>query len=84
MSASARARARAGGYLTVAVGTVVSLLTMSAVAGAKDGFLMPDPRPDTPIAEPCMTDCEAPSKVVGKARIFDVTPDQEGESSLVD
>ena len=50
----------------------------------KDGFLMPDPRPDTPADEPCMQDCDVPSEVIGKARILDVTPDQEGDGSLVD
>ncbi|MEM8952503.1 MAG: cytochrome c, partial [Pseudomonadota bacterium] len=49
-----------------------------------DAFFMPDPRPDTPTDEPCMQDCDAPSDVVGKARILDVTPDQEGEGALVD
>ncbi len=50
-----------------------------------NGFFMPDPRPDTPVAEPCMQDCDAPSEVIGKARILDVTPDQdEGEAVVVD
>lgn len=44
----------------------------------KDGFLIPDPRPDTPMDEPCMQDCAAADKIIGKARILDVTPDQEG------
>ncbi|MEZ5935317.1 MAG: cytochrome c [Alphaproteobacteria bacterium] len=48
----------------------------------KDGFFMPDPRPDTPMDEPCMSDCKVPTEIVGKARILDVTPDQEGEGSL--
>ncbi|MGI9508068.1 MAG: c-type cytochrome [Geminicoccaceae bacterium] len=50
----------------------------------KDGFFMPDPRPDTPMGEPCMQDCDAPVEVIGKARILDVTPDQESEGALVD
>ena len=41
------------------------------------GFDMPDPRPDTPVAEPCMQDC-AVGEVIGRAVILDVTPDQEG------
>lgn len=49
-----------------------------------DGFLMPDPRPDTPTDEPCMADCDVADTVVGKARILDVTPDQEGEGAVVD
>jgi len=48
------------------------------------GFLMPDPRPDTPGEEPCMRDCDVPDEVIGKARILDVTPDQEDEGALVD
>jgi len=50
----------------------------------KDGFFMPDPRPDTPSDEPCMQGCDVTNKIIGKARILDVTPDQEGEGSLVD
>lgn len=50
----------------------------------KDGFLMPDPRPDTPTGEPCMQDCTVAGEIIGKARILDVTPDQEDEGSLVD
>ena len=48
------------------------------------GFFMPDPRPDTPVTEPCMKDCDMPTEIIGKARILDVTPDQEGEGALVD
>lgn len=44
----------------------------------KDGFFGPDPRPDTPVGEPCMQDCPAPTAIVGRAAILDVTPDQEG------
>jgi cytochrome c len=47
-----------------------------------NGFFMPDPRPDTPVAEPCMSDCKVAAEIIGKARILDVTPDQEGEGSL--
>ena len=44
-----------------------------------DGFLMPDPRPD---AQPnsgnlCMKDCDVPTKIIGKARDIDVTPENE-------
>lgn len=46
------------------------------------GFIMPDPRPDAPLGEPCMSDCEAATGIIGKARILDVTPDQEGEGTL--
>ena len=48
------------------------------------GFLMPDPRPDAPAGEPCMSDCDVATEIVGKARILDVTPDQEGDGVLVD
>ncbi|MGI9485781.1 MAG: c-type cytochrome, partial [Geminicoccaceae bacterium] len=49
-----------------------------------EGFLMPDPRPDAPAGKPCMSDCDVPTEIVGKARILDVTPDQESEGALVD
>jgi cytochrome c len=48
----------------------------------REGFIMPDPRPDTPLAEPCMLACEVSTEIVGKARILDVTPDQDGEGTL--
>ena len=41
------------------------------------GFLLPDPRPDTPLGEPCMRDCKAEVEVIGRAKILDVTPDQQ-------
>jgi hypothetical protein len=31
-----------------------------------------------------MQGCDVTNKIIGKARILDVTPDQEGEGSLVD
>ena len=45
----------------------------------RDGFMMPDPRPD---AQPmsgiaCMKDCDVPTNVIGKARDIDVTPEDE-------
>ncbi len=45
----------------------------------RDGFMMPDPRPD---AQPvsgvaCMKNCDVPTNVVGKARDIDVTPENE-------
>jgi len=46
----------------------------------RDGFILPDPRPDTPTDEPCMHDCPNPTGIVGRAAILDVTPDQEGVS----
>ena len=43
----------------------------------KNGFLLPDPRPDTQTAdgEPCMSDCLVPLSIIGKARDIDVTPE---------
>jgi len=40
---------------------------------------MPDPRPDAqPVAsEPCMTNCDVPTNIIGRARDIDVTPEQE-------
>lgn len=45
----------------------------------RDGFFMPDPRPDAqPVsAEPCMSNCDVPTTVIGKARDIDVTPESE-------
>jgi len=45
----------------------------------RDGFLLPDPRPDAQPAGgvPCMENCDVPTKIIGKARDIDVTPDQE-------
>ena len=45
----------------------------------RDGFMLPDPRPD---AQPvsglaCMKDCDVPTKVIGRARDIDVTPEDE-------
>ena len=43
----------------------------------RNGFMLPDPRPDVPVAngDPCMSNCDVPIKIVGKARDIDVTPD---------
>ena len=45
----------------------------------RDGFMMPDPRPDAqPISGiACMKDCDVPTTVIGKAREIDVTPEDE-------
>jgi mono/diheme cytochrome c family protein len=45
----------------------------------RDGFFLPDPRPDAQpaSAEPCMRNCDVPTNVIGRARDIDVTPDQE-------
>ena len=45
----------------------------------KDGFLLPDPRPDVASFEQsiCMNDCDAALKVIGRARDLDVTPEDE-------
>jgi len=45
----------------------------------RDGFFLPDPRPDAQTAsgEPCMRNCDVPTTVIGRARDIDVTPDQE-------
>ena len=41
----------------------------------RNGFMMPDPRPDGQLASaPCMQNCEVPTKIIGRARIIDVTP----------
>jgi cytochrome c5 len=42
----------------------------------RDGFLLPDPRPDgQPVGAPCMKNCSVSTKIIGKARNIDVTPD---------
>lgn len=45
----------------------------------RDGFFMPDPRPDAqPVSgEPCMQNCQVSTKIIGRARLIDVTPDEE-------
>ena len=45
----------------------------------RNGFILPDPRPDTGKIniDPCMKDCEAYSNIIGRARELDVTPDDE-------
>ena len=45
----------------------------------RDGFFMPDPRPDAqPVAgEPCMKNCDVATNIIGRARDIDVTPEQE-------
>ena len=45
----------------------------------RDGFMLPDPRPDAQPAngQPCMQDCQVPTTIIGRARDIDVTPDQE-------
>ena len=44
-----------------------------------DGFFMPDPRPDAQSvnAEPCMTNCNVATNIIGRARDIDVTPESE-------
>ena len=45
----------------------------------RDGFFMPDPRPDAqPVsAEPCMKNCNVATSIMGRARDIDVTPESE-------
>lgn len=44
----------------------------------RNGFILPDPRPDVKADEPCMKDCEVSTEIAGRASILEVTPDQEG------
>lgn len=49
----------------------------------EDGFI-DDGRPDTPLASeapPCMRECKAEVKITKRARIIDVTPEDDGEVS---
>ncbi|MFL2813227.1 MAG: c-type cytochrome [Candidatus Puniceispirillales bacterium] len=45
----------------------------------RNGFLLPDPRPDivNTNGQPCMKDCNVSTKVIGRARDIDVTPEDE-------
>ncbi|MDC3294101.1 cytochrome c [Alphaproteobacteria bacterium] len=44
----------------------------------QNGFMLPDPRPDGQLANaPCMQNCDVPTKIIGRARIIDVTPDKQ-------
>ena len=45
----------------------------------RNGFMLPDPRPDISVinGKPCMTNCNVPHKIIGKARDIDVTPEDE-------
>ena len=45
----------------------------------RDGFLMPDPRPDAqPVsAEQCMNNCNVATSIMGRARDIDETPESE-------
>jgi len=44
-----------------------------------------DVRPDTPTlkrGEPCMTDCKASVEITGRARVLDVTPDEDETANV--
>ena len=43
------------------------------------GFSLPDPRPDIMNTQgnPCMSNCQVSTKIIGKARDIDVTPEDE-------
>ena len=42
------------------------------------GFFMPDPRPDGQIAgDPCMRNCDVSTEIIGRARLIDVTPEED-------
>ena len=45
----------------------------------RDGFFIPDPRPDAqPVdGEPCMSNCNVATNIIGRARDIDVTPESE-------
>ncbi len=43
------------------------------------GFVLPDPRPDTPAGAPCMTDCKAAVEIMFRATRLDVTPPIDSE-----
>lgn len=44
----------------------------------RGGFAMPDPRPDGQLAgEPCMRNCDVSTEIIGRARLIDVTPEED-------
>ena len=45
----------------------------------RNGFLLPDPRPDilNTNGQPCMNNCNVSTKIIGKARDIDVTPEDD-------
>ena len=45
----------------------------------RDGFLLPDPRPDIMNTQgnPCMKNCQVSTKIIGRARDIDVTPEDD-------
>ncbi len=45
----------------------------------QNGFLLPDPRPDIINLDgnPCMNNCKVSTKIIGKARDIDVTPEDD-------
>jgi len=45
----------------------------------RDGFLLPDPRPDVinTKGNPCMSNCQVSTKIIGRARDIDVTPEED-------
>ncbi len=45
----------------------------------RNGCLLPDPRPDilNTNGQPCMSNCNVSTKIIGKARDIDVTPEDE-------
>ncbi len=45
----------------------------------RQGFFLPDPRPDVAQAEPCMKDCRPEAEVIGRAKRLDVTPETESQ-----
>ena len=58
------------------------VLSNETIASVKmpnaNGFMLPDPRPDGQLASaPCMQNCEVSTKIIGRARIIDVTPDKQ-------
>jgi cytochrome c len=47
----------------------------------RDGFI-PDDRPDAQPETVCMSDCDVPTQIVGRARIIDVTPDEDETAGI--
>ncbi len=59
---------------------VMDAKTLPAVKMPNRGGFVADDRPDTLLGEPCMRECRGAVKVIGKARIIDVTPETQATS----
>ena len=57
--------------------TVIDARTLPAIAMPNRNGFFRDDRPDTPLGEPCMSECRDAVMLVGRARAIDVTPEEQ-------